>query len=545
MLLFSTLLFSLFITMALIPLFKSNAVWLNCVDIPNERKLHSCPMPKVGGLAMAIGALAPLLVFDFGQRLGMSLLAGCAIIVSFGFLDDSKDLRWHTKLLAQIIAALVVVFWGGIKLSFLGAVLSGHMLSDIPAIILTVFIIIGVTNAVNLADGLDGLAGGLMLVSFSCIGYIAYTNGNHMVTMMAVATGGAILGFLPYNTHPATVFMGDTGSQLLGFLVGTLSLTLTQSTHAVSPLLPLFLVGLPILDTFMVMTERTINGRLPFHPDTNHMHHKLLRMNFFHSEAVLILFVLQCGFVFTGFLLRFQSEWLLITIFAAYCVAVFGCFFFASRAVFCLHRPGTFDRLVKQKLKYHIKERQLVIKASQKLLEFGFPFIIIVTCALPGRMPRFISIAAAGFVAVIGLTHMVWPAHKSSLIRLTAYFFIPFVIYYSETSLMTGLPGEWRIGYNLCFGVLFFFAIMTLKTSRRKKHFKFSPFDYVLLFAAIIIPNLPYTGIHDVHIGLIAAKIIILIFVSEVLMAELEGRKNALNKSTLAALLILTVRAVM
>lgn len=544
MLMFSTLLFSLFITMALIPLFKRNAVWLNCVDIPNERKVHCHPMPKVGGLAMAIGALVPLLMLDFGNRLGMSLLLGSGIIVFFGFLDDARELGVRAKLGAQLCAALVVVLMGGLKLSFLGTLVPGEFLPDWTASVVTVLVIVGVTNAVNLSDGLDGLAGGIMLVSFTCIGFLAYRGGNQFITLMAVAAGGAILGFLPYNTHPATVFMGDTGSQLLGFLAGTMALILSQDNHAISPLLPLFLVGLPVLDTLMVIFHRISNGRSPFRADTNHLHHKLLRMNFWHSEAVLILFLLQCGFVLSGYFLRFHSEWFLLGTYFLSALAITFVFILAERKAFQLQRPGAFDRLVKQKLKAHIKDRHLVVQISHKLVEYGLPFMIIVTCLMPERMPRFMSMLAAGLIVVIGLTHAIWPAHKRGALRLAVYFLVPFVVYYSETRIAAWMTSEWRIAYNLLFFFLLFFAVTTLRTTRRRHDFKLTSLDYALLFVAITVPNLPFLNGYDFHLGPIVAKIIVLFFAFEVLAGELRHRKSYFNWGTVAALLIVLVKAV-
>ncbi len=529
--------------MALIPLFKRNAKLLNCVDIPNGRKVHCRPMPKVGGLAMAIGALVPLLLLDYGDRLGMSLLIGCGIIVFFGYLDDARGLGFKEKMFAQVCAALVVVFGGGVKLSFLGTLLPGVFLPDWPATALTVLVIVGVTNAVNLSDGLDGLAGGIMLVSFTCIGFLAYRGENQIVALMAVAAGGAILGFLPYNTHPATVFMGDTGSQLIGFLAGTLALILSQGNHTTSPLLPLFLVGLPIIDTLMVFFYRIYNGRSPFRADNNHMHHKLLRMNFFHSEAVLILFLVQCGLVFTGYSLRFHSEWFLLGIYLLWVLLIVSVLIITQQSAFQLHRPGAFDRLVKQKLRVYVKEHHRVVKISQKLIEYGLPFMIIVTCLLPRRMPRFMSIIAAGLIGAVGLTHIIWPTHKKNVLRVAIYFFMPFVIYYSETRMATWVSHEWQVAYNLLFIVLLFFAIMTLRMTRRRNRFKLSPFDYALLFVAIIVPNLPFFSGFNVQIGSIVAKIIVLYFVFKVMSAELQDRKTSFTLGTVASLLIILVKA--
>jgi UDP-GlcNAc:undecaprenyl-phosphate GlcNAc-1-phosphate transferase len=346
MVLFTTLLFSLFSTMALIPILKRKAERLNCMDTPDKRKIHSRPIPKVGGLSMAAGVLVPLLMWNYGDRLGMSLLIGACIIVIFGFVDDTLNLPWYLKLSVQLAAALVVVLMGDVKIGFIDALTPSGSPSDWTVSIITVIVIVGVTNAVNLADGLDGLAGGLMLVSFTFMGFLGYIGGNQLVTLISVAVTGAILGFLPYNTHPATVFMGDTGSQLLGFLAGTMSLIVPQANHDISPVLPLFIIGLPVIDTLMVVFERLSKGRLPFHADTNHIHHKLLRMNFFHGEAVMVLFSLQCGFITIGFFMRFHSELFQLSSYAAFATAIAAFFILADRKALRRHRPGALDRLL-------------------------------------------------------------------------------------------------------------------------------------------------------------------------------------------------------
>ena len=230
----STLLISMFVTMALIPILRTVALRLHAgLDIPNPRKVHTEPKPKVGGLAMAVGALVPFLLVADGDRFVNSVLIGACIIVLFGLLDDIYNLGWKTKFAGQTVAALVVIFFGGLKICFLGTCLpEGVLLMDPLALPITLIVIVGVTNAINLADGLDGLAGGVSLLIFVAIGFLCYSNGDFagrsLVMLLCISVVGAIFGFLRYNTYPASVFMGDTGSQLLGFLAITLSLGITQ-----------------------------------------------------------------------------------------------------------------------------------------------------------------------------------------------------------------------------------------------------------------------------------------------------------------------------
>ena len=530
--------------MALIPILRRYAVQLNCVDEPCERKMHETPMPRVGGLAMAVGALVPMMVWASKDRIGTAILIGSSIIVVSGFIDDVKELGYQTKFCAQLTAALVIVFVGHIKICCLGSLLpEGVLLPNWLAVPLTVFVIIGVTNAINLSDGLDGLAGGTMLLCFICIGFLAYRADNRIITSIAVATAGAIFGFLRFNTYPATVFMGDAGSQLLGFLSVTMTLTISQHSSPVSPLFPLILLGLPVLDTLMVMIERVTNGRSPFLADKNHLHHKLLRLNFFHSEAVFIIYVLQAGMVTTAYLLRFHSDWLLLAIYLGFSLILFIFFNIANQKNWQLKRPGLIDRLVKEKLKIHIKDRFLVIKVSQITIEAGLSFLLITTCLLPKNLPFFMSWLGLGFIILILLACLFKPSQASNALRLVVYFLIPLVVYYGEDQLKQIVNHEIILWYNLCFCGLVFFAVVTLKKTRRRAGFKATPLDFILFFVAIVIPNLPDSSIKGANFGFFAAKIIVFYFVFEVLIGEMRGRQSRFSLSIIISLFIVVIKS--
>ncbi len=216
----------MFITIALIPFFRGLALKMNAMDVPNERKVHKYPMPKSGGIAMALGAFIPILLWSPADDFTRATIIGAGIVVLFGLLDDMKDLGFKTKFAGQFAAALIVIIYGGVKIKSLGMLLPDDvLLPDWLAMPLTFIVIVGITNAINLSDGLDGLAGGISLLSFLCIGYLAYSAGNFGIALLSAATVGAIFGFLRFNTYPATVFMGDAGSQLLGFMAITFPLS--------------------------------------------------------------------------------------------------------------------------------------------------------------------------------------------------------------------------------------------------------------------------------------------------------------------------------
>lgn len=539
MIYFSTLLISIFITIAFVPIFKNLAVRMKAVDMPEPRKVHSVPMPKTGGVAMAIGALIPVLFWAPADDFLKSVLLGAGVIVVFGVLDDLKNLGYKAKFFGQVVAALLVIFYGQVEIKSLGMLLpEGVLLPDFIAIPLTLVFIIGVTNAINLADGLDGLAGGISLITFICIGFLAYLGGYSGIAVISLAMIGSIFGFLRFNTFPATVFMGDAGSQLIGFLAGTLSVQLTQASVPLSPFLPLLLLGFPILDTISVMSERISEGRSPFVADKRHFHHKLISLGMFHTEAVFTIYVLQSCFVTAAYIFRFYSDWTILAIYLSFSGFILVSFFILERIGWQINRHDIIDEVIKKKLRI-LKERQLVVKFSFRIFYAGLPLLFIFSCAIPSDVPIYFAIFAAVmalFNIVPLLVESVYPAMAA---RLALYFVIPFVVFLGEA-----YPVDWlsdmlnatSIGYYIVMVVLMLF---TLKFTRRTKGFKTSPMDYLIIFVAIIVPNLPDQVVRSYQLGLIATKIIVLFFCYEVLIGELRGRLKWVNATTAAGLAIL------
>lgn len=195
---------------------------------------------------------------------------------------------------------------------------------------MTTAAIVAVTNAINLSDGLDGLAGGITLLTFLFIGYLAYLVKFQAFEVMSVAMVGAIFGLLRYNTHPASVFMGDAGSQLLGFVAVTLSLAVTRRTYQTSPILPLLIIGLPIIDTISVMVQRMIEGKSPFKADKNHLHHKLMNLGFYNSESVVLIYIIHAMLVCFAFIFKYESDRFLLISFIMFAAAIILIIFVAE-----------------------------------------------------------------------------------------------------------------------------------------------------------------------------------------------------------------------
>ena len=295
-------------TMVWLPVFQRVAVRWGIVDEPGLRKVHSSAIPRVGGLAMVIGVLlAALIVIPLEARERWFLVA-CGLLAAFGAADDRFDLDYRVKLLGQLIAASIVVLFADTQIYSI-TLDERLLLPQWVSIPLTMLFLVGITNAINLVDGLDGLAGGTTFLCLCALAMLAHSSGQIVTAALSLAFAGAILGFLRFNTFPATVFMGDAGSQLLGFAVGVLSLRATQSgTTALSAATPILLLALPTLDTLSVMVQRVSEGRSPFSADKNHIHHKLLALGFDHHEAVMVIYIIQADIFLLAYWLRYDSD---------------------------------------------------------------------------------------------------------------------------------------------------------------------------------------------------------------------------------------------
>ena len=534
--------------MTFIPILKVVAVKLNAMDLPNPRKVHSYPMPKIGGVAMALGALVPVVLYAKNDNFFYAVLIGTWIVVIHGVIDDLKDFGHKFKFLGQILAALVVIFYGGVKIKILGIFLpEGMHLPDALSIPLTLLAIVGVTNAINLSDGLDGLAGGSSLLIFLCIGYLAHTGSyignNYFIVLMSSAVVGAIFGFLRFNTYPATIFMGDAGSQLLGFLAITLSLGLTQCNTPLSSFLPLLLLGYPVLDTLTVMAERISKGKSPFKADKNHFHHKLIRLGFFHTEAVVAIYAITAMLVSSAFIFRFHTEWYLLTFYLVFSGLFIGGFIVADKAGWQLQRYDLVDKVIKGKVAI-LREKYILIKVSFYFVQIAVPLLLISSCMLPAAVPFYYSLLT---LALIGLTTITWFFMRywmTGALRISFYLLVPLTLRLGQIDMVSWMNTRATMLYNLSFLALALFVVLTLKFTRRRKGFKVTPMDFLILIVAIVVPNLPDPRIQSLDMGFLATKIIVLLFSFEVLIGELRGQIKNVVAATLAALLLVAIRGV-
>lgn len=307
----------------LTPAVKQFAVWIGAVDAPNHRKVHTRIMPRLGGLAIFLAFLgAFVIVFPAMEgvhaQTALGLLIGGAIIVLVGALDDKFDLSPRIKLLGQVIAACVVVLFD-VKIELLNLPFGGSALDFSAAWIsvpLTIFWIVGVTNAVNLIDGLDGLAAGVSGIASATMLVMALIMGNVTVILLSALLLGSILGFLVFNFHPAKIFMGDSGALFLGFTLATLSILGFKQVTVVSFIAPLLILGVPLSDTFFAIVRRLVNRTPISVADKSHLHHCLLQLGFSHRTTVLIIYGIAVFFGGSALLLSQTAPWVTILLIA-------------------------------------------------------------------------------------------------------------------------------------------------------------------------------------------------------------------------------------
>jgi len=288
---------------ALVPATESLAVRIGAIDYPNERSLHEDPTPKLGGIAVLAAVLIGATIFLPWDHETRAILAGAIVITAVGVVDDLVDLPAGLKLLGQIAAAIIPVASGvtvdSFTLPFLGRVDPGSVqLFDPPGIgaidlgqMLTVFGIVAVANVINLIDGVDGLAAGVCLISAGALAVIALSLDRNAAGVLAAVTAGASLGFLRHGFPPASSFMGDTGSNLLGYLMAMITVQGALKTNAVVALFfPLAILAVPILDTGFVVAKRIKYRRPIYRADTEHFHHRMARIGFSQRRTIAYLY---------------------------------------------------------------------------------------------------------------------------------------------------------------------------------------------------------------------------------------------------------------
>jgi UDP-GlcNAc:undecaprenyl-phosphate GlcNAc-1-phosphate transferase len=516
-------LLAMVVTMAWLPVFGRFAAKWRIVDQPGERKVHSIPIPRIGGVAMAIGVLVSALIVIPLEPSDRYFLIAAGVLAVFGALDDRFDLDYRIKLAGQLIAAAIVVFGGDVQihaLTFDDRVLLPEWVS-VP---LTLFFVIGITNAINLADGLDGLAGGTTFLCLCALAMLAYSGGQVSSAALALAFAGAVLGFLRFNTYPASIFMGDAGSQLLGFAVGVLSLRATQSGNSVvSAATPILLLALPILDTLSVMVQRVSEGRSPFSADKNHIHHKLLALGFDHHEAVMVIYAIQADLFLLAYWMRFESD---LTI-----LAVVSGFFLGSIMLLQVvaRRHWRFRSSKQAKIDSPLARLLALLRQPRYLPRWSYLAVAIgvwvyasIVTAETARLSLDVRLLLMALLVITLVWLLTLRDKPLSTIEKAALYITAAVLVYLDSAILHDQPlvtvATWASILTMATGTV---LRLRLSTDRR---FELTPLDLIVLFVALVLPSLSDSlGMPDGG-ALGIAKLVILFYAIELLVNRTETR---------------------
>jgi len=530
------------VTMALIPLLERRAGAMHVLDQPGERKVHERAMPRVGGIAMAVGVFLPLVLWLPMDRPLVAALLGALVVFLFGVWDDRRNLSPGVKLLGQCIGVALVVF--GADITIHSITLTSRI--ELPAVValpLTFLFLLGVTNAINLADGLDGLAGGTTFLCFAAIAALSHGAGTPVLTTIAFAFMGSLLGFLRFNTYPARVFMGDGGSQLLGFAAGVMAVLVTQGESApYSAALPLLLLGLPIIDTLAVMAVRVHAGRSPFSPDRNHLHHRLLARGFDHFEAVAIIYLLQGALFVLAWQMRFQSDVTILLVFGACATLVLGAMYLAHRSGWQWQGTGGMH------LAEVVAQRVPWLKAPSHLPRWGnviawvaVSIYLIGVAAVSTSISRdvaWLALAMAGLLVVV-LMRLVPLRVAGGLVHVAVFVALATAVYLDHFEPVK-VEAFTRLKWVL-FPVLTVAVVMRLRFWRERR-FEITTLDVLVVFLALVLPNLPGLQGAPSNVGVSVAKLVVLMYAAELLIRHSERTRAWLWMTTALALGILGLR---
>jgi UDP-GlcNAc:undecaprenyl-phosphate GlcNAc-1-phosphate transferase len=532
------------VAMALLPFLAKLAARWGVVDQPGVRKVHLAPIPRIGGLAMALGVfVAAFVVIDLRAQ-DRWFLAAAAVLVVFGALDDRFDLDYRVKFIGQLLAVGIVVVVGDVHIVAI-TLDDKLMLPGWISLPLTIVFLVGITNAVNLADGLDGLAGGTTFLCLCAVALLSSIGDQNSSTALCLAFAGAVLGFLRFNTYPASVFMGDAGSQLLGFTIGVLSIRATQSLASeVSSAIPILLLAIPILDTLSVMVQRIGEGRSPFSPDKNHIHHKLLALGLGHHEAVMVIYAMQGTLFIAAYLLRYESDLIILAFVSAF-------FIVAITVLQVAARSGR--RLARSAASVPTSPLSQIVTVMQQpnlLPRFSYLAIVVALSAYAGlivletaEQSTDVHILVIALFALTLCLTLILRAGPLNVIEKGALYVTATVLVYLDALMV---PTDRRVSILTWIAVSIAAAATALRLRlRNDRRFQLTPLDLIVLFMALVVPSLP-ENFSLPHGGpSTIAKLLILFYAVEVLVSRSEGRVVWVRVAVVSILAGLAVRPLM
>jgi len=527
--------------MALIPLLIRVAPALGMMDKPDSRKVHVAPIPRVGGIGIVIGALLPLVIWLPWNSLTNSYLMGAIVLLVFGIWDDIRELGHYVKFIGQFVAVLLVVFYGDLYVVHL-PFMSMDPIGEITGRLIAVIGMIGIINAINHSDGLDGLAGGESLLSLGAIVYLANQADDSITSLIALATIGGVFGFLRFNSHPARVFMGDGGSQFLGFTLAFLALYLTQSSNqALSPALPALLLGLPVVDILAVLAKRAYGRMNLFKASKNHIHHRLLELGFHHYESVVVIYSVQALLVISAVLMPYESDALIIGVYLLVCSLVFVYLAVAEAGGLRVHRDK--NEAAPSRLAVFLRPDGPLMTFDNRLVQGVLSVFLIVTALFIEEAPGDLSVTA-GLLSALLLARLVFGYKAWFLfLRLILFVTVAFGAYLAEFYLTDSWSGI--ADFLLVFYVILAAGVVLAVRFSQGEFFQVTPLDYLVLIIVLVLALMSETGYADISAIKLGLQLIVLFYSVEVIIKRMQSRVNLFTISALVFLGIVSVRGLL
>jgi UDP-GlcNAc:undecaprenyl-phosphate/decaprenyl-phosphate GlcNAc-1-phosphate transferase len=507
---------ALVISVALTPLMIRLAPRLRMVDMPDPRKVHSAPIPRVGGLGIAIGTLVATVLFVPIDAIVGWYLFGALVLIVFGAADDSMELGHYVKFIGQFVAVIPIVHFGDLWVTTLPLI--DWQMPELLGKAFTVIAIVGVINAINHSDGLDGLASGEALMSFAAIAYLAYVAGGGQCLAFAAAAAGGILGFLRFNTHPARVFMGDAGSQLIGYTLGVMVVLLTQKVNpALSMALPALLLGLPIIDIIAVFAQRIHGGMNWFKATRNHIHHRLLAIGFQHYQAVLIIYTIQAVMVVNAVNLAYESDLLILGLYLALCALVFAGLIVAERTGWRADVGGR--RWLVLGLLDSLHDSNAVAVLPRAFVHLAVP-LFVVGAAFAVVEVSLDSQVALALIALMLAAYLpfrnAWQGEYLS--RLALYALVPMLVWSCHTHWGGHATGLWAYS-GFFFAALGICVLLAAKFASDREQFTPNTMDFLLVLFVVVAGFVLDSGSDErARMGSLLVQVVILFYACELIL---------------------------
>jgi UDP-GlcNAc:undecaprenyl-phosphate/decaprenyl-phosphate GlcNAc-1-phosphate transferase len=543
--LFYIFLSSMVATLVMIPFISRLAIGMGILDRPDSRKVHLSSTPRLGGIAIFFAFLLAVFLFSDIGRLERGFLAGAVIIFLIGLADDLTGLTPYQKLAGQASAALTAVIIGEFQLTSLGDLFGlGDVGLGMFAIPFSVLAIVGVTNAINLLDGLDGLAAGVSAIAAVAMAVLAFHSGNMQLLYLTVALLGAILGFLKFNTYPASIFMGDAGSLFLGYCMGVFSLMLVvNSKGTIVAATPLMILVVPVLDTIFVMGKRVMAGGSPFNPDNKHIHHRFLDLGLGHRLTVILVYVFS--YLMAALAVFFHdlpNYELLLILGIAYTLVYSGLKVISHAAGGKLREMIRSNRSIRDtRFSRRLAEVSRHLQIGIKYLTMA---VLLLSICIPHSFGRDTALICAFLILISGALVFTINDLGNRFLLFILYFDGAFIIY-----LMENLGRSITIFHIpvLFFSHLMFiilFVLVWVKIFLRKRNVEMfgSPIEYLIFFIVLSTPLLPYELTGRYHLLSVAGKSVILFSAYKLVLMRKANRNRKILLTIVTTLLVLLVR---